>query len=179
MEAQLQRLTIGKLARAGGLAVDTVRYYERVGLLAKPARSASGYRQYPLEAVVRLQFIRQAKELGFTLAEIRELLALRLGPGNSCAEVRARVRAKIADIEHRLGRLEAIKRTLARLAASCPGRGPLAKCPILDAFEKGSPAGGAGGARARRDVLVAATAAAPFGATLPSWLSQKPRRKPR
>ncbi len=128
-------LTIGKVARSAGLAIDTVRYYEREGLLQKPARTPSGYRQYPPDAVKRLQFIRQAKELGFTLSEIRELLTLKVAPGKSCADVRAHAEAKIADIEQRIAQLGRMKRALAKLANACSGRGPTSECPILEALE--------------------------------------------
>lgn len=128
-------LTIGRVARGAGLAIDTVRYYEREGLLEKPARTSAGYRQYPADAVARLRFIRQAKELGFTLSEIRELLALKVAPGKSCADVRTRAEAKIADIEQRVAQLNRMKRALAKLAVACSGRGPTSECPILDAME--------------------------------------------
>jgi MerR family mercuric resistance operon transcriptional regulator len=128
-------LTIGRVARSAGLAIDTVRYYEREGLLQKPARTPSGYRQYSADAVARLRFIRQAKELGFTLAEIRELLALKVAPGKSCADVRARAHAKIADVEQRIAQLDRMKRALVKLAAACSGRGPTSECPILEALE--------------------------------------------
>lgn len=132
-------LTIGRVARSAGLAIDTVRYYEREGLLQKPARTPSGYRQYSADAVARLRFIRQAKELGFTLAEIRELLALKVAPGKSCADVRARAQAKIADVEQRIAQLDRMKRALVKLAAACSGRGPTSECPILEALETREP----------------------------------------
>lgn len=128
-------LSIGKVARGAGLAIDTVRYYEREGLLAKPARTAAGYRQYSRDAVLRLRFIRQAKDLGFTLSEIRELLALRVAPGKSCSDVRVRAHAKIAEVEQRIENLTRVKRALVKLAASCSGRGPTSECPILEALE--------------------------------------------
>jgi MerR family mercuric resistance operon transcriptional regulator len=128
-------LTIGKVARSAGMAIDTVRYYEREGLLNKPARTASGYRHYSPDAVARLRFIRQAKELGFTLSEIRELLTLRVAPGKSCADVRSRAQAKIADVEKRIAQLDRMKRALVKLTAACSGRGPTSECPILDALE--------------------------------------------
>jgi MerR family mercuric resistance operon transcriptional regulator len=131
----MEGLTIGRVARDAGLAIDTVRYYEREGLLAKPARTPSGYRQYSPDAVKRLQFIRQAKELGFTLSEIRELLTLKVAPGKSCAEVRAHAEAKIADVEQRIAQLGRMKRALAKLASACSGRGPTSECPILEALE--------------------------------------------
>lgn len=128
-------LTIGRVARDAGLAIDTVRYYEREGLLEKPARTAAGYRQYAAGAVARLRFIRQAKELGFTLPEIRELLALKVTPGKSCADVRARAEAKLADVEQRIAQLDRMKRALVKLANACSGRGPTSECPILEALE--------------------------------------------
>lgn len=128
-------MTIGRVARGAGLAIDTVRYYEREGLIEKPARSAAGYRHCRPEVVARLRFIRQAKELGFTLAEIRELLALKVAPGKSCADVRSRAEAKVADVEQRIAQLERMKRALAKLAAACSGRGPTSECPILEAME--------------------------------------------
>lgn len=131
----MEGLTIGKVARSAGLAIDTVRYYEREGLLQKPARTLSGYRQYSPDAVKRLQFIRQAKELGFTLSEIRELLTLKVAPGKSCADVRARAQAKIADVKQRIAQLDRMKRALVKLAAACSGRGPTSECPILEAME--------------------------------------------
>lgn len=129
-------LTVGKVASSAGLAIDTVRYYEREGLLQKPARTSSGYRQYTADAVTRLRFIRQAKDLGFTLSEIRELLTLKVAPGKSCADVRARAEAKIADVERRIAQLDRMKRALAKLATACSGRGPTSECPILEALER-------------------------------------------
>lgn len=135
MEPRAATLTIGRVARSAGLAIDTVRYYEREGLLEKPARTASGYRHYRPDAVARLRFIRQAKDLGFTLSEIRELLTLKVAPGKSCADVRARARLKIADVEQRIAQLDRMRRALEKLAAACSGRGPVSECPILEAME--------------------------------------------
>jgi len=135
MDTRAAGLTIGKVAHSAGLAIDTVRYYEREGLLEKPSRTASGYRHYTPEAVARLRFIRQAKELGFTLSEIRELLTLRVAPGKSCADVKTRAEAKIADVEQRIAQLNRMKGALAKLAKACSGRGPTSECPILDALE--------------------------------------------
>jgi len=133
-------MTIGQMARSAGASVETIRFYEREGLLEHPARSASGYRNYPPEAVARLRMIRQAKELGFSLNEIKELLALRVAPGKSCSDVRARAERKIADIDQRIAALKRMKAALARLAAACAGRGPTSECPILEALESESPA---------------------------------------
>lgn len=128
-------ITIGQLARRAGVGVETVRFYERKGLLPEPPRTYSGYRIYPEEAVHRLRFVRRAKELGFTLAEIRELLELRAGPDTTCDQIRERARAKIADVEARIRSLEGIRAALERLAADCPAAGPVDRCPILEALE--------------------------------------------
>ena len=128
-------LTISRVARQAGVTTDTVRYYEREGLLEKPARTTSGYRQYSADAVARLRFIRQAQELGFSLREIRELLSLRVGARSSCAEVKAHAETKIADVDRRIAHLKRVRKALAKLAAACRGRGPTSRCPILDALE--------------------------------------------
>lgn len=128
-------MTIGQIARAAGAGVETIRFYEREGLIGHPARSASGYRNYPPEVVARLRFIRQAKELGFSLNEIKELLALRVAPGKSCRDVKARAEAKIADVEQRIAQLDRMKRALTKLATACSGRGPTSECPILETLE--------------------------------------------
>ncbi len=128
-------LTIGQLARRAGVGVETVRFYERRGLLETPTRRPSGYRQYADETVARLRFIRRAKELGFSLKEISELLALRFDPGTTCAEVKARAKAKISDIEAKIAALQSMKKALTDLTRSCNGRGPTSECPILEALE--------------------------------------------
>src|SRR5258708_2566151 len=98
----MKLLTRGRLAQLGGVGVETVRFYEQEGLLAKPARSPAGYRQYGQHVVARLQFIQRAKELGFTLNEIKELLSLRVDPDTSCEDVRAKAEVKIADIHGKI-----------------------------------------------------------------------------
>ena len=135
MDARLAGLTIGKVASGAGLSIDTVRYYEREGLLEKPARTASGYRHYSSDAVARLRFIQQAKELGFSLSEIRELLALRIAPGKSCADVRAHAEHKIADVDRRIASLKRVRGALVKLTSACSGKGPVSQCPILEALE--------------------------------------------
>ena len=131
--------TIGKIAKAAGLGGETVRFYERLGLIAEPGRSGSGYRQYRPETVRRLQFIVRAKALGFTLQEIGKLLDLRATPGAGCADVQARAEAKITDIEERIAQLNAMKRVLGELVAQCRSEGPLSECPILDALNEEAP----------------------------------------
>ena len=128
-------LTIGEVAERAGIAVDTIRYYEREGLMATPQRTRSGYRQYAPDAISRLRFIRHAKDLGFSLREIRDLLSLRVKPGTQCAEVRLQARGKIAEIERRMADLERIKRALVALSASCSDKSTASACPMLDALE--------------------------------------------
>src|SRR5881397_988317 len=131
----MEGLRTGELAIQGGVNLETIRYYERRGLLPKPPRTRVGYRNFDAEAVRRLRFIKQAQALGFSLKEVRELLALRLDPRSSCADVRRRAEAKIADIEQKLRALRAMKRALVRLTAACVGRGPVSTCPILESLD--------------------------------------------
>jgi len=129
-------LTIGELAEQAGVGVETIRFYEREGLLAEPPRAPSGHRQYPERELTRLLFIRRAKELGFTLAETRELLELRATRGARCGRVKQRAEEKIADIERRVRTLQRMKRVLRKLHAACDGEQvPIADCPILEALE--------------------------------------------
>ena len=128
-------LKIGEVAERGGVSLQAIRYYEREGLLPKPPRLASGYRMFPDSAVRRVQFIKRAQELGFSLAEIRELLSLRENTDVGAQDMRDRATGKIAEIEQKIRRLRAMKNALKALADSCPGSGPLSECPILDALE--------------------------------------------
>lgn len=129
-------LTIGQVARQAGIGVETVRFYEREGLLEQPARRLSGYRQFEPNAVARLRFIKQAQRLGFTLREIKELLALRLDPGATRVEVRQRAVDKVADIDRRIADLKRMKKALVPLIEACDGKGKLDGCPILAAIDK-------------------------------------------
>lgn len=138
----MDSLTIGALARRAGVGVETVRFYERRGLVRRPARPRAGYRSYPAEAVGRIRFIRNAQGLGFTLQEIKDLLALRATAGTSCAAVRSRASAKVADVKRRLAELDRIRLALEKLIGVCPGRGALTDCTILEALDSvglGSP----------------------------------------
>src|SRR5581483_2590059 len=126
------QLTIGKVATAAQVGIDTVRFYERAGLLKKPHRTAAGYRLYAADAVRRLRFIRRAKGLGFTLDEIRELLSLNDGGGRRSA-VRAIAERRSDEIEQKLRELTRMKRTLRSLMRQCHGDGSLKGCPIIEA----------------------------------------------
>jgi Hg(II)-responsive transcriptional regulator len=131
----MKPLTIGDVARRAGVGVETVRFYERQGLLAEPQRRASGYRQYDEEAVAVLRFIRRAKELGFTLKEIEGLLGLRLDATATRAEVRRQARAKVADIEAKIADLQRMRDVLQGLIKKCHGDGVTTGCPLLGALE--------------------------------------------
>lgn len=131
----MKPLTIGEVARRAEVGVETVRFYERQGLLEEPERRASGYRQYDDEAVAVLRFIRRAKELGFTLKEIKGLLALRLDASATRAEVRQQAGAKVADIEARIADLQRMRDVLAKLVKKCHGDGAASGCPILEALQ--------------------------------------------
>jgi len=124
-------LKIGQLAERAEVNLQTIRYYEREGLLPKPPRLSSGYRLYPDGAVRRVRFIKRAQEIGFSLAEIRELLSLRIDPRRERAEVRTLAQTKIADIEGKIRTLRAMKTALNRLKERCCGCGPASECPIL------------------------------------------------
>jgi MerR family transcriptional regulator, copper efflux regulator len=130
----MRRMTIGCVARATGVSIDTIRFYERIGLVSPQARTDGGYRVFDAEAVERIRFIQQAKDLGFSLKEVGDLLALNDSPGTSCADVRARTVSKIAQIDERIGSLQRIREALVRLSETCPGTGPVARCTILNAM---------------------------------------------
>jgi MerR family mercuric resistance operon transcriptional regulator len=132
----MKDLTIGQLARQSGVRVETVKFYQRRGLIEQPPRPDSGFRKYPPEIVRQIRFIRRAKELGFSLQEIGELLSLRVAPGTSCREIKARAEAKLADIQQKQRDLEKMETSLRQLAETCQGRGPLNECPILGALDE-------------------------------------------
>ncbi len=128
-------LTIGQVANAANVNIQTIRYYERRGLFPTPRRTPSGYRQYAEDAVARLRFIRHAQELGFSLGEIQELLGLRVRHGAACDAVERKTRHKIEVVQQRIRDLQRMKHTLERLAAACTARRPTADCPILEVLD--------------------------------------------
>lgn len=130
-------LTIGKVAKSAGIGIETVRFYEREGLIEAPARTEGNYRIYPQCDILRLRFIKRAKNLGFTLKEIKELLMLQHNPQATKADVKQQTEAKIADIELKIRDLTRIKEILESLYESCDGDGPTSACLILDALETG------------------------------------------
>lgn len=127
----MQAMTVGKLAKQTGVAVETLRYYERRGLLPEAERTTAGYRLFRPEAAQRLRFIRRAQALGFSLDEIAELLSLSDDPERSASEVKNVTRNKIADIESRIRDLQRMKRALVKMDQQCSGHGPTRHCPIL------------------------------------------------
>ena len=132
-------MRIGELARDSGLPIDTIRYYERLGLLPQPARAASGYRRYADADTQRLRFIRRAKALGFGLAQIAQLLELSAMRGADMADLRERATRTLEAIEARIAELARMRDGLRQLVAACPGHGALADCPILSALTEDLP----------------------------------------
>ena len=124
-------LTVGRLAAAAGVNLETVRYYERIKLMPPPARTANGHRVYEAAHIKRLTFIRRARELGFSIEEVRALLALAEPTRASCAEVREIARAHLQDVRTKLADLAKLERILAETVARCSGD-PVPLCPVLD-----------------------------------------------
>lgn len=135
----MKTLTRGKLARAAGVGAETIRFYEQRGLLRRPPRTAAGYRRFDDESLQRLRFIRRAKDLGFNLHEIGELLALHDAPGGERAAVKALAGTRLAEIEARIRDLERMRAVLAQLETECSGTGPINGCPIIHALAGDSP----------------------------------------
>lgn len=132
---KIEEYTIGKAASAAGVGVETIRFYERQQLIEQPPKPlGTGARLYSGDTVRRIRFIKEAQELGFSLREAKELLALRTDPSADCAEVRDLATIKLADVHQKIRRLQAIGAALERLVATCPGCGGLEACTIMDAL---------------------------------------------
>ena len=127
-------LPIGALSKATKVPIETIRYYEREGLIEEPVRGESGYRQYTSEVIARLYFIKRSKELGFTLKEIRELLSLRATENSRCNDVKEQAEAKISNIEEKIASLQRMKKALEKLVVECNGQSPIRECPILESL---------------------------------------------
>jgi MerR family transcriptional regulator, copper efflux regulator len=128
--------SIGQIAKESGVSVETIRYYEKEGLLEKPERKDSGYRQYNETVLDRLSFIQQAKSLGFTLSEILELLSLEIKPGTTSKDIKQMAQSKLVNIEEKIRMLKRMQRTLKDLVTQCSGKGTVEQCPILNAIKK-------------------------------------------
>jgi len=131
----MRELRTGELAKQAGVNVESLRFYEREGLLPEPPRRASGYRRYPPEAVARVRFIKRAQELGFSLKEIRELLAIGTDPDGTCQEVKEHVNVRMASVQQKILDLQHIEAALRDLAEQCPTNTPSDQCPILHSLE--------------------------------------------
>ncbi len=129
-------LTIGRVAKQADIHIETIRYYERRGLLPDPPRTEAGYRQYDAESVTRLRFIKEAQALGFTLEEIQGLLALRVDKETSCEDVRRQAEHKVADIEAKISALQAMHDALQEMIGACAQGGPSGECPLLETLER-------------------------------------------
>jgi len=127
--------TISEVARQANVNIETLRYYERRGLIPKPHRTVSNYRIYSKENLQRVKFIKHAQTLGFSLSEIKRLLALRAAPRARCADVRTYAAQKIEDIDGKISSLARIRQTLEKLIAECSGDGPATRCPILECLD--------------------------------------------
>ncbi len=138
-------MKIGEIAQAAGVGIDAIRFYEREGLLPEPARRPSGYREYSPDAVLDLRFIKRAKELGFSLKEISELLSISREPDATAGDVKKLAEEKLADLEDKIRSLQRMKRALRKVAESCPGRGSTSDCSILSSLTEDRP-----GQRAKR-----------------------------
>lgn len=128
--------TIGRAARAAGVGVETVRFYERKGYIDRPPKPERGARGYPEATVDRIRALQQGQELGFTLDEVNALLALRADPAAGCGDVRERAEAHLEAVERKRARLDEVAEKLRELIAACPGHGATRECAILDAFTR-------------------------------------------
>ncbi|AGK57124.1 DNA-binding transcriptional activator of copper-responsive regulon genes [Hyphomicrobium denitrificans 1NES1] len=132
----MKPLTIGEIARQAAVGIETVRFYERRGLIEQPPKpNGAGFRTYPQETVKRLRFIQQAQDIGFSLREIHELLALKTDPESDCGDVKGRAVAKLKEVHDKIGKLRRIGEALEALIAVCPGCGPVNACSILEALD--------------------------------------------
>jgi len=134
----MRTFKMGELAERSGVGIETVRYYERIGLMPEPSRRESGYREYPPESVDRLRFIRRAKDLGFTLKQIDQLLSISLDGDVNCLEVSERARVKLREIDRKIADLRRMRDSLACLADACNGDRPSDACPIIEALNGGN-----------------------------------------
>lgn len=130
-----ETLTIGQVAKLAGVGIETIRFYEREGIIAEPPRRESGYREYDGEIVSRLRFIKRAQDLGFSLKEITELLAISGNPKEKCSKVKARAESKLEEIESKIRDLRRMQKVLHEVTRACVASQPISECPILKCFE--------------------------------------------
>jgi MerR family mercuric resistance operon transcriptional regulator len=133
MKEAMDVLSIGKLSQQSGVNIETIRYYEKIGVMPAPGRSAGGFRIYEPDHLKRLSFVRRGRLLGFSLDEIRSLLRLVDGHGHTCAEVHALMLSHLAEIRRKIRDLRRLQRAMAEMAARCSGES-VPECPIVDAL---------------------------------------------
>ena len=131
----METFTIGQLAKEANVNLETIRFYERRGLLPEPPRNKSGHRQYSIKDLRRTEFIKRTQSLGFSLQEISDLLSLRTKSGKTCRDVKQRVKAKLINIQEKIETLQKMREVLLRLETNCPEKGPLNECPILETLD--------------------------------------------
>ena len=131
-----ETMTIGEVAKRSEVNIQTIRFYERKGLVLPASRSDSGYRQYSDDAVRRVRFIKHAQEIGFSLREIANLLSLQVAGDSTCGDVKAQAEEKIRDVEEKIRKLQDMKAALGRLVEKCDGTGPVSECPIIEALDE-------------------------------------------
>ena len=129
-------MTIGEVAKRSGVNTQTIRFYERKGLVLPAARNGSGYRLYTDDAVRRIRFIKHAQEIGFSLKEIVHLLSLQVVPDSTCGDVKVQAEEKIRDVDEKIRKLQDMKAALGRLVEKCDGIGPVSECPIIEALDE-------------------------------------------
>lgn len=138
-------MTIGRVAKKAGVGVETIRFYERRGLIEQPIKpDGAGFRNYPDEVVVQVRFIRRAQQIGFSLAEIGELLSLKADPTSDCGDIRERASAKLEEVDEKITSLKRMRKALNEMIAACPASGALRACSILDALENETSCKGTG-----------------------------------
>lgn len=131
----MQILTRHIVGKRAGVKIDTLRFYEEKGLLPKPNRTESNYRVYGEDTISRVQFIKRAQELGFSLKEIKELLSLKASPRSKCGTVRKKAETKIDEIESKVADLKRMQKSLRKLARECRSKGSVTDCPILESID--------------------------------------------
>ena len=128
-------MMIGQLSKISGVGIETIRFYERRGLLPPAGRKSSGYRQYDEQSVARINFIKTAKDLGFTLDDIKDLLSLRVRKESQCSKVKSKAQKKLLETRDKIAELQKIEGVLEKLVETCDERSPTSECPILDCLE--------------------------------------------
>lgn len=136
MKQDENRKSIGTLSKESGIAIETIRYYERIGVLAPVARKTSGYRVYDNESYKVLRFLKHAQELGFSLAEIKDLLRLRANKQSRCEDVQGKAEKHLRDVEDKIKKLQSIQAVLSKLIRQCRSKKTSESCPILECFEE-------------------------------------------